>query len=202
MTDELVGRPERPGPPRSRPKARADLDPERAALHDLIATGPRRAQSRVPLVDDEERLLGPFGAMLFSPRIGSAVQQVGAALRTDPDLPPRLRELAVLTVAAHTRSEFEWASHEGAARDAGLTTAQLQALLDGTEPAGLDAAEQHAWRVTRALLVDRDVDDELYAATLAALGRDTLAALVWLVGYYSMLAGALATFRPAGPDSR
>lgn len=202
MTDELVGRPRRPGPPRSLPQARADLDPERAALHDLIATGPRRAQSRVPLVDDEERLLGPFGAMLYSPRIGSAVQQVGAALRTDPDLPPRLRELAVLTVAAHTRSEFEWTSHEGAARDAGLTSAQLQTLLDGTAPDGLDAAEQHAWRITRALLVDHDVDDELYAAALAALGRDTLAALVWLVGYYSMLAGVLATFRPAGPGSR
>ncbi|MCE3550673.1 carboxymuconolactone decarboxylase family protein [Pseudonocardia sp. RS11V-5] len=201
MTDELTGRPERPGPPRSSPQARAELDPDRAALHDLIADGPRRAQSRVPLVDDEGRLLGPFGAMLHSPRIGAAVQQVGAALRTDPDLPPRLRELAVLAVAAHVRSEFEWSSHEGAARDAGLTGDQLQALLDGTEPAGLDPAEQHALRITRALLVDRDVDDDLYTGALAALGRDTLAALVWLVGYYAMLAGALATFRPAGPGS-
>ncbi|SDG85912.1 hypothetical protein [Pseudonocardia oroxyli] len=38
--------------------------------------------------------------------------------------------------------------------------------------------------------------DELYARARAALGERSLAALTWLIGYYAMLAGALAVFRP------
>ncbi|GEC28205.1 MULTISPECIES: carboxymuconolactone decarboxylase family protein [Pseudonocardia] len=194
--DDLHGRPEPAGRPRTHPLDPAGLDPARAALHARIATGPRKAQARVPLTDERDRLLGPFGVMLFSPRIGDAVQQVGAALRFDDDLPPRLRELAVLAVAVHHRSAFEWAAHEGLARETGLSAHQLQALLDGAVPDGLDDAEAAALDVVRTLLVTRDLDDDRYAAALQALGRDTLAALVWLTGYYAMLAGALAVFRP------
>lgn len=195
MTDDLVGRP-LAGPARTHPLARAELDPEQAAVHDAVATGPRAAQARVPLVDDQGRLLGPFGVMLRSPRIGGAVQQVGAALRTDPDLPPRLRELTIMTVAAHTRSEFEWTAHEAAARDTGLTTPQLQALLDGAPPPDLTDAERCAVELVRTLLSAHAVPDELYARARAALGERRLAALTWLIGYYAMLAGALAVFRP------
>lgn len=193
---ELHGRPRQPGPPRVRPQPPAELDQERLALHNLIASGPRRSQARIPLVDDQGRLLGPFGPMLFSPRIGTAVQQVGAALRFDPDLPARLRELAILTVAAHAGSEFEWRAHEGAARDAGVSSDQLQSLLDGALPDDLEPAELCAVRATRALLTDGTLHDQLYREALTELGQATLAALVWLVGYYSMLALALATFRP------
>lgn len=195
-TDDLPGRPAPSGPPRTRPLDPAGLDPERAALHARIATGPRKAQAGVPLTDERDRLLGPFGVMLFSPRIGDAVQQVGAALRFDDDLPPRLRELAVLAVAVHHRSAFEWSAHERPARESGLSTGQLRAVLDGAVPDGLDAAERTALDVVRTLLTTRDLDDDRYAGALRELGRDTLAALVWLTGYYAMLAGALAVFRP------
>jgi 4-carboxymuconolactone decarboxylase len=193
---DLRGRPRPSGPPRTAPLHPADLDAERAALHARIATGPRRSQARVPLVDDRERLLGPFGPMLFSPRIGDAVQQVGAALRFDDDLPPRLREIAVLAVAVHHGSAFEWASHEGLGRETGLSGGQLQALLDGVVPDGLDDAERTGLDVVRTVLGTRDLDDDRYTTALEVLGRDTLAALVWLTGYYAMLANALAVFRP------
>lgn len=192
----LRGRPRPAGPARTAPLDPADLDAERVALHARIATGPRRSQARVPLVDDRDRLLGPFGPMLFSPRIGDAVQQVGAALRFDDDLPPRLREIAVLAVAAHHGSAFEWSSHEGLARETGVSSTQLQALLDGTVPDGLDDAERVALDVVRTLLATRGLDDDRYATALETLGRDTLAAVVWLTGYYAMLANALAVFRP------
>jgi AhpD family alkylhydroperoxidase len=195
----LVGRPEQPGPPRTAPVRPEDLDPERRALHALIADGPRRAQARVPLVDDEGRLLGPFGLMLLSPRIGAAVQAVGAALRFDEDLPPRLRELAVLMVAAATGSGFEWVAHEQAALAAGADPAQLQDVLDGRLPAGLEPAELAGLRVVQALLDRHGLDDGSYAEARGALGEPGLAAVVWLVGYYEMLATALATFRPPPP---
>lgn len=192
----LVGRPQAPGPTRTSSPLPEELDDDRKALYALIADGPRRAQARVPLVDDAGRLLGPFGLMLLSPRIGAAVQSVGAALRFDPDLPPRLRELAILTVAASVGSEFEWVAHETAALDAGAEPTHLQDILDGRLPADLEPTELIGLRVVRSLLAHRTVDDPLYADAKAALSESGLAAIVWLVGYYQMLAAALSTFRP------
>ncbi|MEJ2863758.1 carboxymuconolactone decarboxylase family protein [Actinomycetospora flava] len=192
----LRGRPRPLGPPRLERLHPADLDTDQAGLHARIAGGPRRAQARVPLVDEHDRLLGPFGPMLLSPRIGDAVQQVGAALRTDPDLPPRLRELAILTVAVHTGCAFEWSAHEEAAVEAGLDDDQLQALLDGREPGGLEPGELVGLQIVHTVLAGGGPDDELHRRAESTLGRASLAALVWLTGYYAALAGALAVFRP------
>jgi AhpD family alkylhydroperoxidase len=195
---DLTGRPASAGPPRFRAPAFEELDGDQAAVHRAIADGPRRSQTRVPLTDDEGRLRGPFGPMLLTPRIGGAVQQVGAALRTDPDLPPRMRELAILAVGAAAGSRFEWDAHEPAALAAGATAEQLQAVLDGAEPPGLDEREALAVATVRRLRADGTLDDERYAEAVAVLGEATLAALVWLTGYYAMLAIALGTFRPEG----
>lgn len=192
----LVGRPQAPGPARTSSPLPEELDGDRRTLYSLIADGPRRAQARVPLVDDAGRLLGPFGLMLLSPRIGAAVQSVGAALRFDVDLPARLRELAILVVAASVGAEFEWVAHEAAALDAGAELTQLQDILDGRLPTGVEPTELVGLRVVQSLLAHRTVDDPLYAEAKAALGESGLAAIVWLVGYYQMLATALATFRP------
>ncbi|MGR6523289.1 carboxymuconolactone decarboxylase family protein [Rhodococcus erythropolis] len=148
------------------------------------------------MTDTEGRLLGPFGLMLISPAIGAAVQQLGAALRFDKTLPIRTRELAILAIAAHRQSQFEWLAHENAARAAGITDLQLQALLDGEEPKGLQEAELTAFRVVKQLLANGELDDEGYVRAESILGTESVAVIVWLVGYYEMLATALATFRP------
>lgn len=201
MSQDLVGRPVPRGPARLPLLHPAELDGARARLHAEITQGPRQAQaSVVPLTDDAGRLMGPFAAMLLEPGIGSAVQAVGAALRGEELLGPRARELAILAVAARRRSHFEWLAHEQAARAAGVPTAQLQALLDGRVPDGLDQVDEVVVGTTWRLLDDGELDDAGYAEATAVLGVEALAALVWLVGYYAMLATALATFRPDGTD--
>jgi len=47
----------------------------------------------------------------------------------------------------------------------------------------------------RSLLGEQTLDEVLFREAVEALGQPTLAALVWLVGYY-VLAVALAAFRP------
>ncbi len=135
--------------------------------------------------------------MLLAPAVGSAVQQVGAALRTDTDLSPRLRELAILAVAAHRRSQFEWQAHERAALDTGLDSAQLQQLLDGDVPDDLGDEDACVVRTAKELLTRGSLEDPEYAMALRVVGENRLAELVWLIGYYSRLAVALATLRPA-----
>jgi 4-carboxymuconolactone decarboxylase len=120
--------------PRLTPSA---LDDEQRALYDAI-TGGRRAQGPqvFRLADPEGRLEGPFNAFLLQPRLGSALQALGSSVRYDTGLGDRCREIAILVVAAHWRSGFEWYAHEAVARSVGLTEAELAAIRDGryTEP--------------------------------------------------------------------
>ena len=181
------------------------LDEPRRHVYEAIAGGPRAAGPQAfRLTDDDGRLEGPFNAMLVSPGVGMALQDLGAAIRYRTALPDRAREIAILTLAALRRSDFEWYAHERVGRRAGLTDDELAALLRGEEPSGLSEAELAVLRTTAALGADGDLDDEQFARAEATLGREQLAELVVLVGYYDLLALSLRVWRtplPAGENS-
>jgi 4-carboxymuconolactone decarboxylase len=180
----------------------ADLDGAQRALYDAITGGPRASQAgTVPIVDESGRLVGPFAVMLLTPEVGNALQQVGAKIRFAAALTGRERELGILAVAGELRSDFERLAHEPAALRAGLTQAQVNAVLSGQVPGGLTGDEALVCRLARVMTADRNLSDEDYAAGVAALGKERLAELTWLVGYYSALALALAVFRPFLPES-
>jgi 4-carboxymuconolactone decarboxylase len=188
-------------PPRLELLSVAEMDDAQRSVHEAILGGPRRSQhGTVPIMDDEGRLLGPFAVMLLAPAVGGPLQEVGAALRFRTGLTGREREVAILAVAAAHRSDFEWRSHEPAARKLEITGAQLEAIAAGQPPAGLDDTEALVYRTAATMARDRALPDEHYDAAVAVLGKARLAEVTWLVGYYSALALALAVFRPAGPS--
>lgn len=181
---------------------REDLTPAQADLYDAITQGPRAQQSAViPVVDDDGRLLGPFGLMTISPRLGEAVQALGSAIRFQGDLATIEREAGILVVAAHHRCDFEWFAHVGAARAAGLSEDQIAALHAGNVPDGVDERVAAVCRAVRMLMTGGGLADAAYRDATAALGEQGLAELVWLCGYYGMLAVALATFDPELPSA-
>ena len=122
--------------------APSSLDAEQRSLYDAIAGG-RRAQGPqlFRLTDEAGRLEGPFNAFLLQPRLGAALQALGSSVRYDTGLDDRCREIAILTVAAHWRSDFEWYAHEAVARAAGLTAPELAAIRAAPAPAAPDAPD-------------------------------------------------------------
>jgi alkylhydroperoxidase family enzyme len=182
--------------------APADLDDAQRAVHDAIAGGPRASQAgTVPITDEAGRLVGPFAVMLLTPEVGGVMQQVGAKIRFSGELTGRERELAILAVAGRLDSEFERLAHLPQARKLGLSAGQCDAALAGRDPGGLSDAEALVCRLARVMTAERTLGDADYAAGLAGLGRERLAALTWLAGYYAALALALAVFRPELPAS-
>ncbi|MDP9398277.1 MAG: carboxymuconolactone decarboxylase family protein [Actinomycetota bacterium] len=184
---------------RLRPQRPDELDDAQRALYNAIAGGPR-AGGPFRVTDDDGRLLGPFDALLLRPGIGDAVQRLGAALRFQGDLPPRTRELVVCAVAADWRSAYEWYAHSLVALAVGCTREELDGVRTHVVPATLTPAEAAALRLTRALLRDRVVDDELYAEVLAHHGTAGVLEITVLVGYYQALAGLLEAFAVAAPE--
>ena len=182
-----------------------ELDPGQRAVYDAIAGGPRAAGPQVfRLTDDDGRLEGPFNAMLVSPGVGLALQDLGAAVRYRTSLSDRAREIAILALAALRRSDFEWYAHERVGRKAGLTEAEMSALHDGDTPDSLSTGEAVLLRTTRLLATAGDLDEDAFRTAEDSLGRETLAELIVLVGYYDMLALSLRVWRtplPAGENS-
>jgi 4-carboxymuconolactone decarboxylase len=177
------------------------LSAAQRAVYEAI-TGGRRSSGGSPfeLVAADGSLLGPFGAMLRSPRVGDAVQRLGELLRFESSLRADVRELAILTVARAWRSEFEWYAHAAAGARAGLPAEVIRALREGRRPEGLDAGQAAAYDLCLALDTDRRVPGELYARARACLGEQGVVDLVFVYGYYVLVAATLSTFEIGPPD--
>ena len=175
------------------------LDDDQRSLYDAIAGG-RRAQGPqlFRLADSAGRLEGPFNAFLLQPRLGSALQALGSSVRYDTGLDDRCREIAILVVAAHWRSAFEWYAHEAVGRSAGLGDAELAAVRDGRH-AALAGREAVVARTVAALVTRGDLDDAEYREAVDHVGRAGLFELLTLVGYYATLALQLRVFRVPAP---
>lgn len=178
-----------------------DMNEEQAAVYRSISGGPRAAGPQLfALTDSEGRLQGPFNAMLLSPPVGAALQAVGAAVRYQSCLSDRVREMAVLLVAAHWGSAFEREAHEAVGRACGLSEQELDSLRSGVLPDLTDSDETTALRTTASLLRSGSLDDDEYRTAVSAIGERGLFELTTLVGYYSTLALQLRVF--AGEDGR
>jgi 4-carboxymuconolactone decarboxylase len=181
-----------------------EMTAEQKDLYREILSGPRGQGPRaVPLASGAGGLAGPFNAMLYAPPVGHALQELGAAIRFRSELPPRIREMAILAVAQAWDSAYERASHEPIGREAGLTDEEIEALRGGADPGFADKQEQAAYAVVRALTgLDpntADLDDEQYDTAVAALGERALVELSTLVGYYATLALQMRIFRVPAP---
>lgn len=179
---------------RIRALAPPDMDDAQRALYAAITGGPRsRGPQHFALTEPGGELRGPFDGFLRSPAVGTAAQELGAAIRFRTSLTDRGREIAILLVAARTRSAFEREAHEAVGRAAGLTDGELAALRheDGSAFAGDEAVVAD----TVIGLLDGDLDDSRWASARDAVGERGLFELTTLVGYYAMLALQLRVFR-------
>jgi 4-carboxymuconolactone decarboxylase len=189
--------------PRLTPLLPSELTPEARRLYRSTVAARTRLAEVATVVGPAGELLGPFDALLRSPAVGDAVQQVGTALRQSTILAPEVTETAILTVAAHWRAGYEWYAHEAVAASAGLLSRNdLDRLRGGRPPAGSEAVRA-TWSFVSQLIATGEVDDAPYVRLLAMLGERGMVELVLLVGYYSLLAVALKAFRigtPAGVE--
>ena len=166
----------------------AELSPAQRRVHDAIEGGPR---GTVPAL---------FMALLHNPELADRIQKLGALLRYETSLPPRLRELAILAVARHWSCQYEWHWHAAEAAKAGLAEAVIEAIRQRRPPPLADAAETAVYDFSCELQANRAVSDETYDKALALFGPAGAVELVALNGYYAMIAMTLNEHRVPLPD--
>lgn len=152
------------------------------------------------LVGPDGALVGPFNHMVASPNLGRRMGELGHGVRFEASVERRLQELAIITVGAHWRSEFEFWAHGRMATDNGIDQAVVDDLAANREPTfdRDDEAEVHA--LAASLVGTGRVDDEVYEAVRQRLGEQALVDLITTIGYYSLISLTLNAHRIPLPD--
>src|SRR6185437_16944771 len=96
---------------------------------------------------------------------------LGAHFRTGYSLSEREREIAVCIINSKWHSIYPTGAHERAGKAAGLSDAQVEAILSGLPTSFSDAREQVVYEMAVCLANSRWVSKGLYERAVAALGH-------------------------------
>jgi len=168
-----------------------DADVTQQKMWDRIVES--RGGKGLELVGDDGALVGPFNAMVTRPAMGSPLIEVGAQVRFNNALEPRLAELAICTVGVHWRADFEFIAHRQLGEAAGLGADVLDALVAGDPPPFADD-ERLVHAFTIELLTAGRVSSETYDAAIERFDIAGVVDLTHSIGYYTHICFVLNAF--------
>src|SRR2546428_4039027 len=119
---------------------------------------------------------------------------LGTAILARQQLDPKLRELAILRVAALSPARYEWVQHVPIAQAMGASAAQVAALERGDIAAdAFDPLERAVLRFTTEVVRDVRASEATFAELARHLSAQEIVELIVTVGYYMMIARLLET---------
>ena len=160
--------------------------------------------ARVPLLDDRDALsetqravfdwivesrgmmIRPYEVLLHVPEMARPAAELGHQIRYEGSLSDHDRELAIITVAQVHDCGFEWDTHVGLARAAGVSEATIAGLRGGGPT--VDRPDDVIVGFVQELCESSRVSDPRYAEAVDRLGSAGVVELTTLVGYYTLLA--------------
>ncbi|MGW4289632.1 carboxymuconolactone decarboxylase family protein [Streptomyces sp. NPDC004673] len=159
--------------------------------------------TRIP-VPEPHHLTGPDKAVydIFPANLTRALLRIshdvartylhfGNALSTNTSLPPKLREMVIMRVGAHTGSAYEHMQHISRAKAEGVSDSEL-AAIDTGDYHSLDSTAAATLRFVDEL-IDSPQATTTFDHALARIGEQNLAAVTLLTGHYIMTSSFLRT---------
>jgi AhpD family alkylhydroperoxidase len=146
-----------------------------------------------------------YQALLNSPPVASGWEKLLTAVRKQTQVPPALRELAILRVAVLNRASFEFAAHAPHAREAGMSDAKIEAVrswLPGrASPASdpFDSDERLVLELADAMTTEIEVPDALADRVRARFDARIVVELVTTVAAYNMVSRFLVALNLRHP---
>jgi alkylhydroperoxidase family enzyme len=137
------------------------------------------------------KLLNLDRMLLHSPAFAQGWNAMFGAIRGRLALPARLRELAIMSIGAINRAEYEWRQHEREFLTAGGTKAQLDALRDPAaalaDSAHFDEAERATLALTHEMTTKVAVSDATMRRVRAVLPDAQVVELAGTIAGYNMV---------------
>lgn len=143
----------------------------------------------------------PFRIWSSSPELAYALEPLASYLVPGSRLSPRETELAILTSAAYWDCAYVWDGHARAARALGLAERAIEAIRAGERPELDTGREQAIWQAATELQSSRSLSRNSFEEVIREIGRDGLADLTALLGFYASVAFVLIAYDvPGRPD--
>jgi 4-carboxymuconolactone decarboxylase len=146
------------------------------------------------LINDQGALTGPFNAFVHAPDVGRHLTSLGRVLRFETSIERRLSEVAIITVGARWKAEFEWWAHARMAREHGVPEAVVDAIGRGDDPPFVAGDERTIYVAARELTETGRLSPDAYRAVHELLGDSGAVEFVALCGYYSLVSFLLNAF--------
>ena len=159
-------------PPVTRESVREDL----RGIFDEVSSGPGGVGT------------GPMSVLKHSPELAKRAIPLFSYVRNESTLPPKARELAMLTTARAMDCPYIWHAHVSLAREAGLSEALLTALRDKQPLPTMSPDDSAVLNLGMEFFLTRRVSQDTFQAALDQFGQQGFVELTTLMGYYAMLA--------------
>ena len=143
------------------------------------------------LVAGRGRILGPYKVWIHSPTIASGMEHIGTYLNKRGSLSPREVELGILVIAQHWDADYVRQAHIREGKKVGLSQDIIDAVLAGADPKLTDAHERGVYEFAAALASGAKLSDAKFAEIERVLGRNGVAEVIVLLGYYTSVALAM-----------
>jgi 4-carboxymuconolactone decarboxylase len=147
-------------------------------------------------------LRGPAGIHLYSTKTVDAHNTINRYLRHEAGFDPKIREVAILTVAREMDSRFEWAAHEPEALKVGVAPEVVDAIKHRKSTEGLSEIDAAIIEFGRQAVGKHQVGSAAYARLNALLDPNKLVDLVLLMANYAGTAVLLAAFDMQVPEGK
>ena len=160
---------------------------------------PDQAKVFKDLVAGRGRLLTPYKIWIHSPKLAAALETIGTFLNKASSLTEREVELTICIIANHWKGEYVWAAHVKMCRDLGYPQSVFDAIRAGQTP-GLDSErERVVYDLAKISMEPGGGSDEVFARAETLLGRNGIAEVVALLGYYTSVAMGMKLHRVPVP---
>ncbi len=156
---------------------------------------PEQAQVFRDLIAGRGRLLAPYRIWIHSPKLAAALQTIGTFLNKKSSLSEREVELAICIIANHWQGEYVWAVHTRTCVKLGIPQSVFDAIRAGREPALENERERAVYDLARIAMAPGGGADEVFDRAERLLGRNGMAEVLALLGYYSSVAMAVKLHR-------
>src|SRR5580692_3872284 len=147
-------------------------------------------------------LHGPAGIHLYSTKTVEAHTTMNHYLRHEAGFDPKVREVAILSVAREMDSRFEWAAHEPEALQVGVPAEVIDVIKHRKSTLGIDETYAAIIELGRQVVGDHKVTSAAFARVKALFEPSKLVQLVMLMGVYASTAILLAAFDMQVPDGK
>jgi len=154
------------------------LTPEQTAVFDQLVAG-------------RGRILGPYKVWIHSPTIASGMEHIGTYLNKRGSLSPREVEIGILVIAQHWDADYVRQAHIREGKKVGLSQDIIDAVLAGADPKLSDPHERGVYQFATALASGARLSDAKFGEIENVLGRNGVAEVIVLLGYYTSVALAM-----------